>query len=98
MIAQIAAASIFIIMFGMIVLDKIERHVVTLSCGAATLVIVFGIIMKSRDAVWETLNLGSIFTLDFWYHAGQSSESSGGINWSTIIFILGMMIVDEGMA
>ena len=98
MIAQIAAASIFIIMFGMIVLDKIERHVVTLSCGAATLVIVFGIIMKSRDAVWETLNLGSIFTLDFWYHAGQGSESSGGINWSTIIFILGMMIMVEGMA
>ena len=40
----------------------------------------------------------SIFTLDFWYAAGESSESSSGINWATIIFIAGMMIMVEGMA
>ena len=43
MTAQIVAVAIFIIMFGLIVLDKIERQVVTLTCGAATLLLVFGL-------------------------------------------------------
>ena len=30
--------------------------------------------------------------------AGESSESSSGINWATIIFIAGMMVMVEGMA
>ena len=98
MTAQIAAVVIFAVMFGLIVLDKFERHIVTLSCGAAMLIIVFGILMKSKEAILETLNLGSLFTLDFWYHAGQASEGSSGINWATIIFIAGMMIMVEGMA
>lgn len=98
MAAQIAAVVIFAVMFGLIVLDKFERHIVTLSCGAAMLIIVFGILMKSKEAILETLNLGSLFTLDFWYHAGQASEGSSGINWATIIFIAGMMIMVEGMA
>ena len=34
----------------------------------------------------------------FWYAAGESSEASSGINWQTIIFIAGMMIMVEGMA
>ena len=40
----------------------------------------------------------SIFTTAFWYAAGESSEASSGINWQTIIFIAGMMIMVEGMA
>lgn len=98
MIAQIAAAAIFVIMFGLIVLDKIERHVVTLLCGAATLVVVFGICMRSTKAILNTLNLGSVLKLDFWYHVGPAADSSSGINWATIIFIAGMMIMVEGMA
>ncbi len=43
--AQIAAVIIFVIMFLLIVADKIERHYITLVCGLATLVIVFGVIM-----------------------------------------------------
>lgn len=97
-LAQILATAIFVIMFIMIVLDKIERQYVTLGCGLLTLVLVFGIVMRSPEAVFETLNLRSIFTLDFWYAASESSESSSGINWATIIFIAGMMIMVEGMA
>lgn len=96
--AQIAAVAIFAVMFGLIVLDKFERHIVTLLCGAATLILVFGVCMRSADAVFETLNLKAIFTTEFWYNTGQASESSGGINWATIIFIAGMMIMVEGMA
>ena len=98
LLAQILAAAVFVMMFLMIVLDKIERHYVTLGCGLLTLAVVFGIVMQSPDAVLETLNLRSIFTLDFWYAAGESSESSSGINWATIIFIAGMMVMVEGMA
>lgn len=97
-LAQILATAIFAIMFILIVIDKIERQYVTIGCGLLTLVLVFGIVMRSPAAISETLNLQSIFTLDFWYAAGESSESSSGINWATIIFIAGMMIMVEGMA
>lgn len=98
LLAQILAAAIFVIMFLLIVPDKIERHYVTLGCGLLTLVVVFGIVMQSPHAILETLNLSSIFTPDFWYAASESSESSCGINWATIFFIAGMMVMVEGMA
>lgn len=97
-ISQILAIVIFIAMFGFIVVDKIERQYVTLGCGALTLALVFGVCMRSADAVIKTLNVQSIFTKGFWYAAGESAESSAGINWATIIFVAGMMIMVEGMA
>ena len=66
MIAQIVAAVIFVAMFILIVLDKIERHYVTLGCGVLTLGLVFGACMQSGEAVIETLNFGSIFTVGLW--------------------------------
>lgn len=96
--AQILAVVIFVAMFLLIVIDKIERQYVTLGCGLLTIVGVFGIAMKDVDAILETLNLRSIFTLGFWYSAGSSGETTAGINWETIIFIAGMMIMVEGMA
>lgn len=98
LIAKIVALLIFVVMFVLIIMDKIERHIVTLCCALATLVVVFGICMNSFSAIWETLNVANIFTADFWYAAGESSESTSGINWATIIFIAGMMIMVEGMA
>ena len=74
--AQILAVIIFVAMFALIVTEKIERHIVTLVCGLLVLVLVFGLVMHSPAAIWETLNL---------------------INWQTIIFIAGMMIMVEGM-
>lgn len=98
LVAQVFAIIIFIAMFVFIVMDKIERHYVTLGCGALTLIGVFCIIMRDMNAIIETLNVRSIFTLNFWYEAGGAEESTVGINWSTIIFIAGMMIMVEGMA
>ena len=98
MIAQILAVVIFVAMFVLIVLEVWERHVITLGCGLLTLVLVFGLGMHSMGAVWETLNLDSFFTSHFWYTAGQSAETSSGINWETIVFVAGMMIMVEGMA
>lgn len=98
MASQIIAIVIFVLMFALIIMDKIPRHWVTLGCGLATVVVVFGICMKSPDAIMQTLNVKSIFTLEFWHTSGQGSESSSGINWATIIFIAGMMVMVEGMA
>lgn len=98
LVAQIFAVVIFVGMFILIIIDRIPRHYITLGSGLATAVIVFGLCMRSFDAFWETLNLQNIITVEFWYSAGESSESTAGINWATIIFIAGMMIMVEGMA
>lgn len=94
--AQIIAVSIFLVMFALMVLDKIEKQYVTLTAGALTLIFVFGVAMRSIDAVVKALNYKAIFTLNFWY--STQSEESSGINWATIIFLCGMMIMVEGMA
>ncbi|MGN0415872.1 MAG: SLC13 family permease [Agathobacter sp.] len=96
--AQILSVIIFIAMFIFIVMDKIERHYVTLGCAALTLIGVFGLVMRNFDAILRTLNVKSIFTLSFWYESGMAEESTSGINWATIFFIAGMMIMVEGMA
>lgn len=98
LVAQIIAVAIFLVMFGLIIVDKIERQYVTLVCGILTLLLVFGLCMHSMDAIVETLNVKSIFTPEFWYAAGEAHESTSGINWATIIFIAGMMVMVEGMA
>lgn len=96
--AQVLAIIIFAAMFLMIITEKIERQWVTLGCGLLTLILVFGVCLKNIDMIWETLNVHNIFTTGFWYSAGESAESSSGINWATIIFIAGMMVMVEGMA
>lgn len=94
--AQIFAVIIFVAMFLLIVMDKIERHIVTLGCGLLTLVIVFGICMRSGTAIWQTIAIRDFVKPDFWYQVTESE--SKGINWATIVFIAGMMIMVEGMA
>lgn len=98
MVAQIIAVTLFLLMFILIITDKWERHVITLGCALLTLVLVFGVGMRSMSAITETLNLGSFFTKSFWYSGGSSAETSSGINWETIVFVAGMMIMVEGMA
>ena len=98
MLAQVLAIIIFLAMFLLIILEIWERQWITLACGLLTLLLVFGLGMHSMGAITRTLNLQSFFTTGFWYAAGESSEASSGINWQTIIFIAGMMIMVEGMA
>jgi Na+/H+ antiporter NhaD/arsenite permease-like protein len=97
MTAQIVAIVIFVAMFIMIITDKIEKHYVTLGCGLLTLILVFGVCMQDPGAMWDTINIKSIFTLEFWHTSGAETES-GGVDWATILFLGGMMIMVEGMA
>ena len=92
---RICAVVIFVVMFGLIIWDRFPRHWVTLSGGAAVLLVVFGLCRHSWTDIWETLNLTCFFRSNFWYEA---AESSGGINWSTVTFVAGMMVMVAGMA
>lgn len=98
MFAQILAVAIFLVMFILIIVDKIERHIVTLVSAGLTLALVFGVCMHSAGAALKTLNIQQIFTLEFWYEPVMSGANSSGVNWATIVFIAGMMIMVEGMA
>ncbi len=98
MAAQILIGVIFVGMFALIVTEKIERHYTTLACGALTLILVFGVCMQSFDAIWETINLSSIVSREFWITTGEGGGNHSGINWETIVFIAGMMVMVEGMA
>lgn len=101
MVAQIIAVAIFVIMFALVITEKIEKHITTLLCGGAMLVLVFGFCMGwDFLAMWHVINFESIAELSFWY-SGGSHEGGGhaaGIDWATIIFLAGMMIMVEGMA
>ncbi len=95
-IAQIIAILIFLGMFIMIILDKIERHYVALGSALLMLVLTFGLCLQDGAAILRTLALGDFFKRDFWYQVEESE--SAGINWATILFIAGMMLMVEGMA
>jgi len=98
MVAQICAAVIFVAMFVLIISEKFERQWITLVAGLATIVVVFGLCMRSPEALFKTLNLSHFGQLDFWYTHAEGGESTSGINWATIVFIAGMMVMVEGMA
>ena len=98
MAAQITAVIIFLIMFALIITEKIPRHIATTICSVATIILVFGVCMHSAAALWDTLNFQTFTSVDFWRARAEATESTKGINWQTIIFIAGMMIMVEGMA
>lgn len=105
LIARAIAIAIFVVMFVMIIMEKIEKQYITLTAGLLTLIGVFGIggyfageAMNGTHALMETLNIKSIFTTDFWYAASEGGETTGGVSWSTIFFLAGMMVMVEGMA
>lgn len=98
MAAAVTAGIIFILMFVLIITEKIPRHFATMGCAILTLLLVFGLCMRDIEAITSTLNFGQIFTKEFWYLRGQAESVTSGINWATIIFIAGMMVMVEGMA
>ncbi len=95
--AQVVAIIIFVAMFILIISDKIEKHYITLGCGLLTIILVFGVCLQEPTAIWRVLNLSAIVTPEFWRTTGAETES-GGIDWATIFFLGGMMIMVEGMA
>ncbi len=98
MAAAILAVTIFIAMFTLIVTEKFERQHITLVSGLLTLILVFGFAMRDFGTAWKVLNVTELFTVEFWHHVGSSESATAGVNWATIFFIAGMMVMVEGMA
>ena len=92
LIAQITSIAIFILMFAAILSERFERHVVTLTCGAMMLIIVVGMMLKDYEGLWNIMAFDEFVNPNFWYQKA-SLEQSSGVNWATIIFITGMMII-----
>lgn len=95
-LSQIAAAVIFLIMFAAIIWGKIHRYIPALIGGALVLVIVFLAIERNPQMIVNVFNVGQLGHLRFWY-PGQEHIESRGVNWQTIIFIGGMMVMVEGL-
>ena len=94
--AQIFAVAIFLLMFIVIIINKLPRYIPALVGGALTILFVFLIMMKSPATVFHVLNFGQIRQSVFWV-PGREPLESVGVNWQTIIFIGGMMVMVEGL-
>ncbi len=95
-LSQILAIIIFAIMFSVIVSGKVPRYIPALIGAALTIVIVFLIVSRSPEMVLNVLNLGQLGEFHFWIPGEQHIEAHG-VNWQTIIFIGGMMVMVEGL-
>jgi Na+/H+ antiporter NhaD/arsenite permease-like protein len=96
-LAQILALVIFLAMFGVIMWGKIHRYIPALIGSGLTIVVVFLVVMRDPGLIVQTFNFGQLGTSNFWY-PGHNPIESRGVNWQTIIFIAGMMLMVEGLA
>ncbi len=95
-LSQILAITIFIIMFAAIVSGKLHRYVPALVGATLTCIVVFLIVEQNPEMISSVLNLEQMTHFTFWV-PGKEHIESHGINWQTIIFIGGMMIMVEGL-
>lgn len=93
---QILAIVIFGIMLAVIISDKVPRYIPALMGAVLMIGIVFLATMKSPASVWNVLNLSELGQLKFWV-PGEEHVESYGVNWQTIVFIGGMMVMVAGM-
>ncbi len=96
-ISQILATAIFLAMFAAIASGKTHRYIPALIGAALTITVVFLLIMKSPASALNVLNLNQLRELEFWL-PGEEQIKSHGVNWQTIIFIGGMMVLVEGLS
>jgi len=83
-------------MFVAIISGKVHRYVSALVGGALVCLIVFLIIERNPEMIINVFNLGQLIDYHFWVPGEQHVESHG-VNWQTIIFIGGMMVMVEGL-
>jgi len=93
---QILAIVIFAIMLAVIISDRYPRYIPALIGAFLMISVVFLGVMKSPEAMWHVLNLEQLGQWSFWV-PGEEHVESYGVNWQTIIFIGGMMVMVAGM-
>lgn len=95
-LSRILIIIIFVVMFVVITIGKVHRYLPAI-IGAGLTILVLFFIFRDSQAVVSVLNLSEITGVKFWI-PGQAHLESHGINWQTIFFIIGMMIMVEGLA
>lgn len=93
---QIIAGIIFLAVFIAIITVKVHRMIPALIGSVLVIFVLFLLILQDSEAIFRVLNLGQLFQYKFWIPGHQTVESQG-INWQTIIFIGGMMVMVEGL-
>lgn len=94
MLSKTLALAIAIVLFVELLRDKRPRYLVSLCAGCWMLVV---LLLTHPPAVLEALSLHSFLTPRFWFAHGGVTELNVGINWSTMFFLTGMMVLVEGM-
>lgn len=96
MLSQILAVAIAAVMLILVLWGRLPRHRVTLAAGGAMLVLLLA--AGGPEAVLEALSVHSFVEFHFWFAHMGITEFNTGINWSTILFLLGMMVMVEEMS
>ncbi|MBN2098063.1 MAG: ArsB/NhaD family transporter [Dehalococcoidia bacterium] len=101
-IEQILAIIIFAVMFIAIMSGKIHRYVPALIGAALTALLILTLVDDGAHSLWQVLRLPDFVDGSWWFgkHAADAAAEGpevGGVNWQTMIFIGGMMVMVEGM-
>ncbi len=96
-VAQVLAISIFLATFAAITWSKVHRYVPALAGGVLVIILVFGLVMRDAGAARDVLNLDQCIKPEFWIPGDRPIESRG-VNWQTLVFVAGMMLMVEGLA
>jgi Na+/H+ antiporter NhaD/arsenite permease-like protein len=93
---QIAILAIFVGVVISLTIGKVHRFIPALIGAALTLLVVFLGIERNPQAAVGALNLAEIVRPTFWVGVYQPTMPYG-VNWQTILFIGGMMVLVEGL-
>ena len=102
-IEQILAILIFAAMFIAIMSGKIHRCIPALIGGALALILILILVEPGPQNLWHVLRLYDFVDPHWWYGkhvaeaASNGSPQIGGVNWQTMVFIGGMMVMVEGL-
>jgi Na+/H+ antiporter NhaD/arsenite permease-like protein len=94
--SQIAALAIFVGVFISLITGRVHRYIPALIGAALTLLVVFLGIERDPQAAIGALDVAEIGKRIFWIGHYQPGVPFG-VNWQTILFIGGMMILVEGL-
>ena len=101
-IEQILAIIIFGAMFIAIMWGKIHRYIPALIGAALTAILILLLVDNGSHSLWQVLRLPDFVDGHWWFgkHTAEAATEGpeiGGVNWQTMIFIGGMMVMVEGM-
>jgi len=101
-IEQILAIIIFGAMFIAIMWGKIHRYIPALIGAALTAILILLLVDNGSHSLWQVLRLPDFVDGHWWFgkHTAEAASEGpeiGGVNWQTMIFIGGMMVMVEGM-